>query len=252
MIVKHLPGIEQILVIYPYVVEGGFTVVSKSPDTGLYDAHFGLILTTKPVCHQGYEGTDTRPPQDGSNRPLNTKAGCTEPASKSNARGPQNLSRSGANRPPVVASYDPGSGRLRWGGDAASDSAARHARTEELWRGHLEMAISAALDREPEVTTAAPDPRRAGRPAATAGSGWSLLGVLVVALLASAGSLVWLLAERRGAADGVQSERDAVLRQTEQFVLRLNTYGPDQLDAQGHLPKYQEQVAAVITPEVRR
>ena len=31
--------------IYPYVVEGGFTVVSKSPDTGLYDAHFGLILT---------------------------------------------------------------------------------------------------------------------------------------------------------------------------------------------------------------
>ena len=31
VIVKHLPGIEQILVIYPYVVEGGFTVVSKSP-----------------------------------------------------------------------------------------------------------------------------------------------------------------------------------------------------------------------------
>ena len=30
--------------IYPYVVEGGFTVVSKSPDTGMYDAHFGLIL----------------------------------------------------------------------------------------------------------------------------------------------------------------------------------------------------------------
>ena len=61
VIVKHLPGIEQILVIYPYVVEGGFTVVSKSPDTGLYDAHFGLILTTNPVCHGGYEGTDTRP-----------------------------------------------------------------------------------------------------------------------------------------------------------------------------------------------
>ena len=46
VVVDHLPGIEQILVIYPYVVEGGFTVVSKSPDTGLYDAHFGLILTT--------------------------------------------------------------------------------------------------------------------------------------------------------------------------------------------------------------
>ena len=37
--------------IYPYVVEGGFTVVSKSPDTGLYDAHFGMILTSEPpVC----------------------------------------------------------------------------------------------------------------------------------------------------------------------------------------------------------
>ena len=51
--------------IYPYVVEGGFTVVSKSPDTGLYDAHFGMIITDQKVCHQGYEGTDTRPPQDG-------------------------------------------------------------------------------------------------------------------------------------------------------------------------------------------
>jgi hypothetical protein len=76
-----------------------------------------------------------------------------------------------------------------------------------------------------------------------------LLGVLVVALLASAGALVWLLAERRGEADGVQSERDAVLRQTEQFVLRLNTYGPEGLDAQGHLSDYGKQVAAVITPK---
>ncbi|KQW46875.1 hypothetical protein ASC77_16830 [Nocardioides sp. Root1257] len=76
-----------------------------------------------------------------------------------------------------------------------------------------------------------------------------LLGVLVVALLASAGALVWLLAQRQGDAGGAQSERDAVLRQTEQFVLRLNTYGPDGLDAQKHLPDYQKQVTAVITPK---
>jgi phospholipid/cholesterol/gamma-HCH transport system substrate-binding protein len=116
VIVKHLPGIEQILVIYPYVVEGGFTVVAKSPDTGLYDAHFGLILTTNPVCHHGYEGTDTRPPQDGSNRPMNTRAGCREPATQSNPRGPQNLSRAGAAYRAPVASYDPDSKKLRWGG----------------------------------------------------------------------------------------------------------------------------------------
>ncbi|WP_028643321.1 hypothetical protein [Nocardioides sp. URHA0020] len=77
----------------------------------------------------------------------------------------------------------------------------------------------------------------------------ALLGVLVIALLAAAGCLVWLLAERRGAADDVQSDRDAALRQTEQFVLRLNTYGPDQLDSKGHLATYQKQVAAVITPK---
>ncbi|MEO6510984.1 MAG: MlaD family protein, partial [Nocardioides sp.] len=54
VVVRHLDGVEQILVIYPYIVEGGFTVVSKSPDTGLYDAHFGMVLTSDPeVCHAG-------------------------------------------------------------------------------------------------------------------------------------------------------------------------------------------------------
>ena len=35
VIVKRLDGIQQLLVIYPYVVEGGFTVVSKSPERAL-------------------------------------------------------------------------------------------------------------------------------------------------------------------------------------------------------------------------
>ena len=123
IVVKNLPGIRQLLVIYPYVVEGGLTVVSKSPDTGLFDAHFGLIITTNPVCHAGYEGTDTRPPQDGSNRPLNVDARCTEPITMSNARGAQNLvlPRAGADYDaPVVASYDPETGALTWG-DPARD-----------------------------------------------------------------------------------------------------------------------------------
>ena len=91
VVVRHLPGIEQLLVVYPYVVEGGFTVVARSPDTGLYDAHFGMILTTNPeVCHAGYESTDRRPPQEGENRPMNMGAHCAEPATQSNARGAQN------------------------------------------------------------------------------------------------------------------------------------------------------------------
>ena len=41
------------------------------------------------------------------------------------------------------------------------------------------------------------------------------------------------------------------MAQTEQFVLRLGTYGPDLLDDQGQMPEYREQVDEVITPEVR-
>ena len=117
VVVKHLDGVEQILVLYPYVVEGGFTVVSKSPN-GLYDAHFGMILTQDPhVCNHGYESTNRRDPNDGSNAPMNMNAHCAEPPAQSNARGAQNApQRAGAAyRAPVVASYDPGTRRLHWG-----------------------------------------------------------------------------------------------------------------------------------------
>ncbi|GEP38686.1 ABC transporter substrate-binding protein [Nocardioides psychrotolerans] len=119
VVVKRLPGIAQVLSIYPYVVEGGFTVVAKSPDTGLFDAHFGMIITDTPVCHRGYEGTDTRPPQDGSNRPMNEEARCSEPPAMSNPRGSQNAPSRVA---PVIASYDEETGKLTWG-DRASRAA---------------------------------------------------------------------------------------------------------------------------------
>ena len=116
IVLKKLPGLKQVLVLYPYVVEGGFTVVAKDAHTGLYDAHFGLVLTSAKLCYQGYEGTTKRPPQDGSNKPMNTDARCTEPASKSNPRGLQNLNRPAPfGDAPVVASYDPDSGALTWG-----------------------------------------------------------------------------------------------------------------------------------------
>ena len=148
VVVKHLDGIKQVLVLYPYVVEGGFTVVSKSPDTGLYDAHFGMIITNQAVCHQGYGGTDTRPPQDGSNRPMNEDARCDEPASQSNARGAQHAperapaSYAEAAASPVVASYDPATGKLTWGdpnagaagGLSPTGSVAPPSLGEESWK----------------------------------------------------------------------------------------------------------------------
>ena len=32
----------------------------ETPETGLYDAHFGLILTEHHLCKAGYQGTDKR------------------------------------------------------------------------------------------------------------------------------------------------------------------------------------------------
>ena len=63
IVVKHLKGIRQLLVIYPYVVAGGFTVAKKNGE-GHYDARFGLILPQDVhVCKHGYEGTDRRRPR---------------------------------------------------------------------------------------------------------------------------------------------------------------------------------------------
>jgi phospholipid/cholesterol/gamma-HCH transport system substrate-binding protein len=115
VVVKHLDGVEQLLVLYPYVVEGGFTVVSRSPGTGLYDAHFGMVLTSEPhVCLKGYEGSDRRSPLDGSNRPMKEDAGCSAPASETNARGAQNIRapRPGTGWGAPDFAYDPTTGDL--------------------------------------------------------------------------------------------------------------------------------------------
>ena len=117
VVVKHLNGVRQLLVIYPYVVEGGFTVVSRSPDSGLYDAHFGMILTQTPAaCNRGYHPSQVRSPQERSDKPMDMTARCAEPPTQSNARGAQNVHRAGpAYRAPVVASYDPSTKKLTWG-----------------------------------------------------------------------------------------------------------------------------------------
>jgi len=114
VVVKHIDGVEQILVLYPYVVRGGFTVVAKDPVTGLYDAHFGMITTSEPpVCHRGYESTDRRPPQDTADRPMVMNAHCADPST--NRRGAQHAPRAGADySAPVVAMYDPETNKLTW------------------------------------------------------------------------------------------------------------------------------------------
>ena len=114
--VQHLDGLEQVLVIYPYVVAGGYTVVAKDPQSGLYDAHFGMVLTNEPhVCKQGYDQSQVRAPQQREDKPMNMQARCTEPQAQSNARGSQHAPAPGSsNRPPVVGTYDEATGKVEF------------------------------------------------------------------------------------------------------------------------------------------
>ena len=84
----RVDGIEQLLVTYPDVIAGGYTVV---PGDGT--AHFGLVLSHDPVvCKQGYEGTKrTDPARTTGLPPVNTGARCSLPrGSSSTVRGAQN------------------------------------------------------------------------------------------------------------------------------------------------------------------
>jgi hypothetical protein len=69
----------------------------------------------------------------------------------------------------------------------------------------------------------------------------------VVLALVAAGLLAWLLLARGDDGDDVQSSREEVMSQTEQFMLRMGTYGPDLLDEHGAMPEYRSRVTDVIT-----
>ncbi|MFG3495630.1 MCE family protein [Streptomyces sp. NPDC047928] len=100
----RLPGVEQMLVTFPVVVAGSYTVIPGDGTT-----HFGMVVNSDdpPACRQGY-GTQRRDPADTSDRPANTEARCTAPrGSATSVRGAQNApgaaGRSGA-RPVQVGS----------------------------------------------------------------------------------------------------------------------------------------------------
>jgi phospholipid/cholesterol/gamma-HCH transport system substrate-binding protein len=121
VVVKHLAGIRQILVVFPYEVASGFTVTAKNPSG--YNARFGLVLNQNPaVCSQGYDPKERHSPTDRPpSRPMDMDAGCTAPASKTNARGAQNAPRTGTAYRAPVASYDTSTHQLTWG-DQDSDA----------------------------------------------------------------------------------------------------------------------------------
>ena len=83
----------------------------------------------------------------------------------------------------------------------------------------------------------------------------TLLVVLVALLLVATAAVAYLAATRPVPAVGVegdqaalQSERESVMAQAEQFMLRVNTYGPELLEGES-MPKYRSLVEEVITPK---
>jgi Mce-associated membrane protein len=114
----------------------------------------------------------------------------------------------------------------------------------------VEVAVPPAHDQPARLTESTHDD-----PTRSTTFRLALAGVLAVVLLLSLGTSVWLAATRgfeavgldRGAGE-LQAERDRVMSQTRQFMLRMGTYGPDQLEG-GQLPEYRELVTEVITPK---
>ena len=83
-----------------------------------------------------------------------------------------------------------------------------------------------------------------------------LLVVLVIALVVASTWAVVLGTSRHvppfgsdSATTSVQADREAAMAATQQFVLRVNTYGPSLLDSSGQMPEYRSRVKAVITPK---
>lgn len=99
--VKYINGARALLILYPYVVEGGFSVATKDAN-GQFEAHFGLVF--KPMeknCTDGYR--KERDPGDVEEIPFDTKIRCNLPPAKAVPRDSKN---SKFNRSSVVGVYD--------------------------------------------------------------------------------------------------------------------------------------------------
>ena len=114
------------------------------------------------------------------------------------------------------------------------------------------MAVPPAPDDRSAVTedSSAHDSRTEAEPRRTApGARRLIAALLVVAVLASAGTLAWLLSQRTGDADDAQAQREEMMSAARQLMLRVNTYGPDLLAEDGTMPEYRELIDELLSPK---
>jgi Mce-associated membrane protein len=118
------------------------------------------------------------------------------------------------------------------------------------------VAVPPAPDDRSGVTENSSTHDASPGPAPAAGFRLVLLVVLSVLLLLSVGTFVGLAVTGESSPTGIfdgaedskrESDRQAVMSQAQQFILRVNTYGPDLLAEDGTMPEYRKQVREVIT-----
>ena len=73
----------------------------------------------------------------------------------------------------------------------------------------------------------------------------AVLGLLLLAGLAVAA--VYAVRGPDQSSGDIQAERETAMAQSEQFMLRMGSYGPDMLDENKAMPEYRERVKEVIT-----
>lgn len=115
----NIRGTRQILVLYPYMVSGGYTVLATHSN-GLTNARFGMILTqSPPICTNGYHGASQfRSPYNLAPAQLDTTAHCTDPPTQTDARGANQAPRPAAsNYRAPIATY--AQGKVTWSDQAA-------------------------------------------------------------------------------------------------------------------------------------
>ncbi len=98
----------------------------------------------------------------------------------------------------------------------------------------------------PDSTTPQHDPA----PGRAAGWRRLLLVGLTLVVVGCLASLVFLAVDTRDGGDDEQSpqaQREELMSQVSQFVLRLNTYGPQLLDEQNKMPDYASGVSELMT-----
>ena len=110
----HLPGMRGVLVLAPYAVENGYSILSKNPRSGKYEIRLSLAVNAKPgFCESGYKKFEKSPDPVDNVRGRLIQGVCKEPASKTNARGVQNAQSPDPSR--VLGVYDPETERFKPG-----------------------------------------------------------------------------------------------------------------------------------------